>query len=246
MKKPNIIIIILLIILIGVSVILIFKKQVSSPVVSNQNPVETQTPKEISISSVDINEQNYSGSRPEITGDGLLADAARKYVVGELASFAKDANEQVPDMRKEFGADSPSANYAIDLSANYLKGDIYDSIIVDEYIYTGGAHGSDVLTVFTASKSGVITTLKDIINPSQQKAFLAYVKQKLFTRDVDGEDNSLVFPDSVNALTIDTITNWSLDAKNLTLYFSQYEIAAGAAGSLDLELPRAEIQKFLK
>lgn len=246
-NKTNPFTIILIIALLAGGAYLVFKPkdtiapQVVTPVV--------KTPTPISISEVKITKEYYTGTRPEILGDSALASAARTYVAGEIATFEADANEQVPDMRKQFGADSPTGQYTIDIKGTYEKGDGYDSIILDEYLYTGGANGMSLYKVFTANhETGVITSITDVVPTSQQSAFVAYVKKKLLTYNPEGVEGagSMVFKEDVAKLTIASLQDWSIDADAMTIYFDKYAVAPGATGPIALHLPRAEVNKYLK
>ena len=241
MKKNLPIILILFLVVVGA--FFIFKKHAVAPV--EQVPTQSQ---EIAITTVSVAEQNYSGSYPKITGGGAIAVAARVYVANEIASFKKDADNEVPDIRKEFGSDSPSAQYTIDIQGTYQKGSVYDSIILSEYTFTGGAHGNSVSKVFTASKDGAIVSLKDVISKTQQAAFVSYVKKKLLAYDSEDmqDGQPVVFTDEVEKLTLGSFENWSMDAKNLTIYFDRYAVAPGVVGDIDLQLPRKDVAKFLK
>src|SRR3990167_1242247 len=70
-----------------------------------------------------IQEENYTGSRPVITGEGKLAEAGREYVENTVEEFVAQANTDVPAMRKSFGMDSPVASYTIDLEASQAESD---------------------------------------------------------------------------------------------------------------------------
>jgi hypothetical protein len=54
-----------------------------------------------------------------------------------------------------------------------------------------------------------------------------------------------VFPEDVAALTFDSFTNWSMDDKNLIIYFDQYEIGPSVLGEVAFPLPLEKIKSFL-
>jgi len=240
----------LALILIALVLFFIFKHKTAVAPATTSTPIVTSS-QSISITEVPISEKYYSGSRPIIAGSGALADAARKYLDTEIANFAQEANDNVPLALQQPDVDPASAQYTIDIKGEYKKGDKYSSIILNEYLYTGGANGASTYKVFTADNAtGTIISLQDIIAPSQQANFLAYVKQKLLAYQPadDDSDNSepVVFKDSVDKLTFSSLTDWSIDDSNLTLYFDQYAVAPGAIGAIALDLPQIEIVKFLK
>jgi hypothetical protein len=111
------------------------KKQV----VNNKKPV--------SISIQKIKEENFSGTMPIFSGSSNIASSARAYVKEQVSLFRTQANTDVPDMRKKFGADSPVATYTIDINAKYIKNKNTESIVMSMYTYTGGANGNDIYKV---------------------------------------------------------------------------------------------------
>jgi hypothetical protein len=214
------------ILILAVAGIFIYYRTKSVPKTENipTKPVEeNKTP--VSISTKDIKEDNFTGKVALISGSSLVAIKAQTYVDGQVADFRKQANTDVPPMRKEFGADSPTANYEIDIEAKYEKGDKTESAILNVYTYTGGAHGSSFY---------------------KQSAFTAFIKRELTAWRPEGSTGSVVFPEDVEALTFGSFTNWSLGDKNLTLYFDQYEIGPGALGATAFPLPLSKIKDFLE
>ena len=205
-----------------------------------------ETASKISITTKTIQETNFSGSMPVISGTSLLATKMREYVATQVAEFRKEANTGVPSMRQKFGADSPLATYTIDINSQYIKSEKTESIVSDVYSYTGGAHGGTIYKVMTTSLiSGKILSLSNIIKQQEQNAFTEFVKKQLDNWQQDG-NASPVFPDMVQALKFDSFSNWSLDDNNLTIYFDQYSIGPGALGAVAFPLPLSQIKNFLQ
>ncbi len=205
--------------------------------------------KEIEITKKDIKEENFTGSMPVIIGSGALPEAARKYIDFTVQEFRKSANEDVPEMRKQFGVDSPPASYTIDVDAKYLKGTKAQSIVISIYAYTGGANGNSFYKVFTANSSGEILSLKDIIRLERQADFTRLVKSELTAwkgGESTGNTSTVVFEDAVADLTFESFDNWSMDDKNLTLYFDKYEIGPGVLGAVAFPIPLSKLKDLLK
>ncbi len=206
------------------------------------NKKETPTPAApISIEQQDIAEENFTGQVPVIKGTSTLATTAEKYVTDSIQEFRDRANKEVPDLQKEFG-DSPTSHYTIDIGATYVVGNHTESIAVDQYVYTGGANGSSFYNVFTASKeSGEILSLKDILNAGKEDAFVALVKAKILA-----DTNLSIFEQDVQALTLDSLSDWAFDKENLIIYFDKYAIGPGAMGAIQFKIPLTELGEFLK
>ncbi len=221
------------------------KAQILPPVEKEQSASPASNA--ITITKQNIKEENFSGSMPVISGGSPLALLARTYINETISNFRKQANTDVPDMRKHFGADAPPATYTIDIGAKDVKGNATESIVIDMYAYTGGANGNSSYKVFTANRtSGQILSLADIIKSDEQNAFTEFLKNKLNTWAPEGSTAPVVFPEDVNALTFASFTNWSLDNTNLVIYFDKYAIGPGVLGAVAFPIPLKEIKNFLK
>lgn len=201
---------------------------------------------QVSIIKQDIKESNFSGSVSVISGSSTAAAEAEKFMEKEVADFRDRANKEVPAMRAEFGADAPPAKYSINLDAKYVTSPTTESVIVSEYVYTGGANGMSTYKVFTGSLStGKILSLGEMVKPSEQSAFSMLVKQKLLAWVPEGLDQQLVFPEEVNKLSFADFSDWSMDNEGLTIYFDKYAIGPGVMGALAFTLPYFELQNYL-
>jgi hypothetical protein len=201
----------------------------------------------IVITEKKIKEQNYIGTKAVISGGAPIAGLARTYIDQTVATFADTADADVPSMRETYGADSPTSQYSIDIKAKYVEGSETESIVVSEYLYTGGAHGSSIYQVFTGSrKDGGIIALSDVIKDDQQEAFVAFIKQRLLVWKPDGMEETAVFADTVGDLTFDSLSNWSIDDKNFTIYFDQYAIGPGVLGAVAFPIKLSEMKPYLK
>lgn len=201
-----------------------------------------------SITSEDIKEENFTGTVALVYGNSTLAKSAQEYINKIVSEFRAQANADVPDMRAEFGTDNPSANYTIEVMASMVGDDKTESIVISIYAYTGGAHGNSAYKVITASKEdGKILLLSEIIKADKQSAFTESVKKELMAWAPNGaEIGPVVFTEEVANLKFESFENWSLDEKNLTLYFSQYEIGPGVLGPVAFPIPLIKIKDFLK
>jgi hypothetical protein len=206
--------------------------------------IKTTVP--ISIRTEDIKEENFSGTTAVISGSSALATAARAYVESEIAQFRTSANEEVPDIRSEFGSDNPMANYTIDISAKYTWGSKTESIIINEYAYTGGANGHSLYTVMTSiAGGGTLLSLSDVIARDKRSAFVGLIKKELIAWRPEESEEPVVFEDEVKNLTFDSFVDWSLDDQNLVLYFDKYEVGPGVLGAVAFPISRGKIKSFL-
>jgi len=227
----------------------LFFKQSKTAVVlpeTTKEKVAENTPA-ISITSKDIKEENFTGTMPVISGASPIVIVAQAYVDDTVDEFRKKANIEVPDIRKEFGEDSAGVNYEIDIGAKYIKSEKTESIVMSVYTYTGGAHGSSSYRVMTASQiGGKILSLSNVIKKDKQTAFTTLVKKELSNWRPEKAAGSVIFEDAVKDLTFDSFRNWSLDGKNLIVYFEQYEIGPGVLGPVAFPLSLDKIKDFLE
>lgn len=244
--KNNAIYIVALIVLVIIGLFLRYQKK-DAPVLETEEQSEVATESSLSIDTKAINEENFSGKVAVISGNSDLAKKAQSYIDQSVADFKKTSDTEVPAMREQYGDDSNPAQYEIDIDAKHLKGTETESIIIMTYAYTGGAHGSSIYKVITASlPDGKILSLSDIIKKEKEGAFVAFVKNELLRWRPEGSVSSPVFPEEVGALTFSSFANWSQDDKNLILYFSQYEIGPGVLGPVAFPLSKEKIKDFLK
>lgn len=199
----------------------------------------------VSIAKETIQEENFSGSKVAILGSSIVARSGRAYVEETISQFKSRADSEVPDIRKEFGQDAPPSHYTIDINGTYIRSATTESIVLDQYVYTGGANGSSSYKVFTASLAdNVLLPLSALVK--NQDAFVAYVKKSLMEKGPEGSGQLSVFEDDVKALSFDSFSNWSLDPDNLTIYFDKYAIGPGALGAVAFPFPLSEIKQFMQ
>jgi hypothetical protein len=218
----------------------------NSSYVAPETPQEEQkqTLPKLSIETKDIKEENFTGKVAVVSGDSVLAEKANAYIESAIADFKKQADTDVPAMRKEFGADSPTAQYEIDIDAKDVKSSETESIVLLVYTYTGGAHGSSVYKVFTVDADSKIMSLSSIVKAGQEKAFTEFVKKELLKWKPSG-DVSPVFPEDVDALTFNSFGNWALTDTSLIIYFDQYAVGPGALGAVPFSISLDKIKNFL-
>lgn len=247
MKKQSELIIALIGIVIIIVAVFVIKRPQATPIDDkgkNTNDVGVLIP--VSVTEEEIVEQNFKGTASVIKGSSPIAVLGRSYIYDTITSFKQSADQEVPAMREEFGADSPTSNYEINVKASYVKGKKTESIVIDQYVYTGGANGSDSYKVFTASiENGALLTLSDVIQESKKPAFTAYVKKALTDWRPDGGKEQMTFPEDVKALTFSSFKNWAFTDSNLVIYFDKYEVGPGVLGAIALPIPVSKIKDLL-
>lgn len=206
---------------------------------------------DMTITSQKISETNFTGTMPIFAGSSSVAVQARTYVDQTVSDFRKQANTDVPALKLKFGNDAPPGHYEIDIDAKYIKGAQTESIALSVYTFTGGAHGTTIYKFFTALLStGKIISLGSVIKMSEQNAFTAFVKKEILAWNPSGiydPDNSgtSIFADDVNALKFSDFANFSIDDKNLNIYFDQYSIGPGSLGETTFPIALSKLSAFM-
>lgn len=247
--KPKTIISILVLVVFFLCLIIIkIQHTRSTPVDTVKKPTITQTSATVlTISKKDITEENFTGTEPVITGSSFLADTARAYITQTIADFRTQANTDVPAMRTQFGADAPTATYTIDSDATYTHAHKTESLVISQYVYTGGANGNSAYKVFTVKEGGVeLLTLGGVIKESKKDAFTKYVIQKLLAYRPEDSTAPVVFEEEVKALKFDSFQNFSFDGNNLILYFDKYEVGPGVLGAFPFPLPLSKVKEYMR
>lgn len=206
---------------------------------------ETETNSgKVAVISTDINEANFTGKKAVIAGNGLLVTESNKYIEATIAEFKKRADVDVPDMRRQFGVDNPTANYSIDITAKEISSANITSVVMSIYTYTGGAHGSSYYKVFNVSEDeSKLLALVDVMKADKQLAFAELVKKELHNWLPEG--SPVIFPEEVDKLTFNSFKNWALDTNSIIIYFDQYEIGPGVLGAVAFPISLEKIQDML-
>ncbi|SEH50732.1 Peptidoglycan/xylan/chitin deacetylase, PgdA/CDA1 family [Halobacillus karajensis] len=121
------------------------------------------------------------------------------------------------------------------------------SLILSSYQFSGGANGSETVKTFVMDlEKDRLMKLEDVMKTDAPsiKAIQAKVEEQL--RNDKGLEMYLMEDDLQKALSEPSTWKWSLSNETLTLYFDEYEIAAGAAGLIQVDLPLENIRDQLK
>ena len=193
----------------------------------------------------EIKEDNFVATVATITGSGVLAEMGREYIDNSVKDFKKQADRDVPQMMEEYGRDIGAANYNLNINAKYLNSSHTESLVFELYMYTGGANGNAAFKVFTVdNQTGKLLTLNDLVKKDKQVELLSFVKKSLNKWTNDGS-SPVVFDDVVADLSFGMLQDWSMDDKNIYVYFDKYEVAPGVAGDITLPLPLTTVGTWL-
>lgn len=185
---------------------------------------------------ITIDEENISGSYPEIIGDSTIAALARAQIERFITETTDQANEQLPELRVEFPESFNDRKYESQVQGNYFSSDDSQSLVLLEYTYTGGANGNSFYVTFNQNQEGKEITLVDIVPAKKRGAFVELVQERL--RNYHGGDGQSIelFDDAVTGISFEQLTRFAIDGNDLHIYFDKYEVGAGASGAVIISI----------
>lgn len=202
-----------------------------------ENKLSITTEREIKHGDVDIDLQYPVIGDIDSKVKEKINNAITKHV-DEFKEFIKDYNEDVEKLRKQ----GFKSNYAADINYKITcnKNDVL-SIVMFNYTYTGGAHGSTIATAYNFDiKTGELIKLTDVFKEGKDyiSRLDAIIKADIKSRYGDGY------------ITFETISNSKDEIKNfflandgsLVIYFQQYEIGAYALGIPEFKISPNELK----
>lgn len=128
------------------------------------------------------------------------------------------------------------------ISSTYISG------VSRTYTYTGGAHGGRATSYFVLDrKTGKRLSRIDIVSDTTALNKLA---EKVFRKNMEIAPNADLtesgFWFAGNTFYLNENFGFSKDGKSLIFLFYEYEVAAYAAGEIEMEIPLSELNGILK
>lgn len=175
--------------------------------------------------------------------------------VAENAELNEPIQQWITEQKVAFDAETKEndewlslenrAHLNIQLETKKVTEHIY-SLVFSAYSYTGGANGVTTVQTFTIDvENNRLLQLGDVIELNDDA--LADIR-KLLLEELEKDAKTFIYV--VEKYLDEALSNtegwkWSLSKKSLTLYFDEYEIAAGAAGKIKVKLPLEQLNSFL-
>lgn len=171
------------------------------------------------------------------------------FVMDQLDSIYDSEISAFMESFSEGGIFPTYGGWALDMTYSETR---YDetifSVIIDEYMYTGGAHGISFQYAFTFdTETEAILTLDDIF--TNVDAGLATVAPLAVARinDALGEfADSDWIADGTATDNPDNYSVWYLSADGMIFYFGSYQVAPYAAGPQTVVIPWADLTGVLE
>lgn len=148
---------------------------------------------------------------------------------------------------KEKNPEFELSNIKLELNQSYdysISGDIL-SVILTDYMYLGGAHGTTNIVSYTVdTKTGEIYTLKSLFN--QDSNYKKYILDKI--NSMIDKESDLYFEDAKENLAKKNTDDFQfyIDGNNLVIYFGLYDLRPYAGGIPEFSISAAELKGLLK
>lgn len=125
----------------------------------------------------------------------------------------------------------------------------YESFMIDVYYFSGGAHGIDQILAFNYDlKNKKEITIVDFLGSADNLAKLAQMAQSQVAAQV--QSSGLQLNDSLKqmiadgtAATAGNYRNFTFGYGKLTVYFEQYQVAPGSAGTIKIDFYKNDLEQ---
>lgn len=184
----------------------------------------------LNIETVAESSELYEINAEYPTGDVVGVDGARNLVMDKISEFKIVANRTEEEVRSR----GIVASFSLDLSLENYETESYISYVFYVSEYTGGANVNNiVLTLNYDKSSGEQITLSEILPDEDQGEFVSDVRSRLLRKEESG-----IFQNVVERLSIDSLKSFYITEESITVLFSKYVVAPGAAGIVEVTIPR--------
>lgn len=219
----------------------------------NANIKEVDEENGVAAEQIEIIESKYPGLHLEtITASNDTYIYAIHSVKTDSPDLTKNIEQWIEKSKEQFISDAQSnailgrtAALNINLKTIPIADGIYN-LIFSKYGITGGANGKNEIKVFTVNvKEDRLYQLTDFIEETDENRteLIQIILEQL---NENTELQALVMEDKLveSLASFDDVT-WSITEEALILYWDEYEIAAGSAGTIQLTLPIEKIQHLV-
>ncbi|MBD3207840.1 MAG: DUF4163 domain-containing protein [Candidatus Nealsonbacteria bacterium] len=188
--------------------------------------------------------------------DSDFNDKISSLIAEKIDSFKKASKENYEARKETAPPDNPvpeTPPQPFDFIASWEPSQINDryiSFVIHMYYFVGGAHGANEIYTFNydVQKKQEIT-ISDFLNSSSSPQALESLAQlanqdvtsQLESRGLQVDDFLKEMIEQGTAAEINNYKNFTFNNNSLTIYFQQYQVAPGAAGSITVVLYRSTL-----
>ncbi|VEF46211.1 polysaccharide deacetylase [Bacillus freudenreichii] len=185
-------------------------------------------------------EYTYSINEPD-TDSEKLNQVIDRWINGQKEKFLKEVAQN-----KEGLPDSMRADLNIQMETHRITDDYY-SLVFRTYMITGGANGQNTVKVFNIDiENNRFLEISDILDLNKEN--LAAIQKVVWEQLHKSKDIQpyLIVEEFNQWIKRPEDWEWSIDRKSFSLYIDEYEIAAGAAGAIEIDVPVEKMYIFLQ
>lgn len=232
--------------------VLIFNIIPSLAYAASDIPVLGDVVRIVTFGRFEVHEKNYESEISIPAIDGLANKELEARLNKELAENAEAViaafEADLERMSKEYGDEK----FYLSVTADYsVKTDNDDILAVDFYIITTEASASTVHRFYNIDKkAGTLITLESLFaeNADYVTPISKYIVGEMKKQNEDGTGYYFVDEEEIDGFEkIKADQNFYINDKgNIVICFDEYEVAAGAQGSPEFEVPHNVIESVLK
>lgn len=204
-----------------------------------KNAADTQTAQD---SIDDIRTLHTDAYEVEVTLPAVsapLAESIRSTAQNDIDAFLHDADADYAGYQKDPAY--PWRPYVLSIGYDTYTTGEYRFYVLNEYYYTGGANGTQLIKAFAYRTNGTIVSLADIVPASTRDALVDAVKQKVYDMQGIQSGSDSVFAPDIAALTFDSFTRFYLTDTDIVILFNEYDVGPGALGAVRVLVPRTSL-----
>lgn len=188
--------------------------------------------------------------------DSDFNDKISNLIVEKIDSFKKAAKDNYEARKETAPPDNPVPDtppQPFDFIASWEPSQINDryiSFVINVYYFVGGAHGANEIYTFNydIQKKQEIT-ISDFLNSSSSPQALESLAQlanqnvtsQLESKGLQSDDFLKEMIDQGTAAEVGNYKKFTFNHNSLTIYFPQYQVAPGAAGSMTVVLYKSTL-----
>ncbi|MBD8005439.1 polysaccharide deacetylase family protein [Bacillus norwichensis] len=182
----------------------------------------------------------YSINEPDIDSE-KVNQSINKWIKGQKKRFVKEAEQNETGM-----SDGMRADLNIQMETHRIT-EHYYSLVFRTYMINGGANGQNTVKVFNIDiEHDRFLKIRDILDLNQDH--LEGIQKTIWKELHNQKDIQpyLLVEEFNQWVKHPEDWEWSIDRKNFSLYIDEYQIAEGAAGAIEIDIPVEKMYIYLQ
>ncbi len=203
---------------------------------------------EIKIDKLEDNSSKYLDIKAEFPVSGIGSLSVKNEIQNIVKQFKidNDFSNKKEDEIVFLGLDKDN-RYTLDITYENNTSEKYITHRLNQYVFTGGAHGSIVVKTYTYDKNGKRYLLQDLfINENSLEKLSDFLKVKILeNKDYKNNIEEDWLSDGASP-KIENFEAFIIDGENIIFIFQQYQIGPYVLGIIEIKIPIKELVEILK